>query len=655
MYNQDIVVDKKKQQEILKTYSTESNYREFNSKFWFYVVAATAIGLSIFHLYTSGFGLLLAIKQRSIHLGLVLFMVFLLYPASKKRSPMGRPTVFDIIFSLLSLITCGYLVVYFEDIAMRAGMANTTDIILGTILMLLVLEAARRTMGMILPILAIISVLYAMYGEWIPGVFSHMNFTYPRIIEQMYLSTEGIFSIALGVSAQYIFLFVLFGSFMSASGMGRLINDGSLALAGMSPGGPAKVAILGSSIMATINGAAVANVVTTGTFTIPLMKKVGYEPKFAGAVEAVSSCGGQIMPPVMGAAAFVLAELTGIPYGTVMIAAIVPALLYYLGVWTMVDREARRLQLQGMDASDIPRLVDVFKARGHMLIPLIVIIAILIKGYSPMYAAFYGIISTLVVSSLRKETRMTPAQIINAMINGGRTALSVAVACAVVGFVIGVVSLTSVGVVFTDSILSFTDGMLIPTLILTMVACIILGMGLPTTPAYIMASIIAVPALITLGVDDLAANMFVFYYAILSTLTPPVAIAAYAAAGLAGSPVFSTGWAALRLALAGFIIPYMFVLEPALLIGRGAASDTLLAVVPAILGVILLGCAVIGYFRTNCNMIERIILFVSAFSLIIPELVTDLTGLGIAVLIYLNQLRKDKKATLLPHSKIYPK
>lgn len=640
MDNQEMVISKQKQQEVLKKYSSESNYRQFDSKFWFYVIAVAAIGLSLFHLYTSGFGLLLAIKQRSVHLGVVLFMVFLLYPASRIRSSLKKPTVFDIVFALLSLITCGYLVFFFDDIAMRNGMANSTDIILGTILMLLVLEAARRTMGIILPVLAIISVLYAMYGEWIPGVFGHMNFTYPRIIEQMYISTEGIFSIALGVSAQYIFLFVLFGSFMSGSGMGRLINDGSLAMAGKSPGGPAKVAILGSSIMATINGAAVANVVTTGAFTIPLMKKVGYRPRFAGAVEATSSCGGQIMPPVMGAAAFVLAELTGIPYGTVMIAAIVPALLYYLGVWTMVDREARRLKLQGMDVSDIPRLTDVLKARGHMLIPLVVIVVILLYGYSPMYAAFYGILSILLVASLRKETRMTPAQIIEAMINGGRTALSVAVACAVVGFVIGVVSLTSIGVVFTDSILSFTDGMLVPTLLLTMVACIILGMGLPTTPAYIMAATIAVPALIALGVDDLAANLFVFYYAILSTLTPPVAIAAYAAAGLAGSPVFSTGWAALRLALAGFIIPYMFVLEPALLIVRGSVLETLIAVVPAILGVILLGCAVIGYFRTNTTNLERVILFIGAFALIVPELVTDLTGLTSTVLVYLLQSRR---------------
>lgn len=639
----DMVIEEKKQQEILKKFSEESNYREFDLKFWFNVVTIAALALSIFHLYTSGFGLLLAIKQRSVHLGLVLFMVYLLYPGSKKRSPMGRPSVFDVIFSMLSIVTCGYLVLNFEDIAMRAGMANSTDIVLGTMLMLLVLEAARRTLGLILPVLAVICILYAMYGEWIPGMFSHIDYSYTRIIEQMYLSTEGIFSIALGVSAQFIFLFVLFGAFMSESGMGRLINDGSLAIAGKSPGGPAKVAVMGSSIMGTINGAAVANVVTTGSFTIPLMKKIGYRPVFAGAVEAAASSGGQIMPPIMGAAAFVMAELSGIPYGTIMIAAIIPAILYYLGVWTMVDREARRLKMQGVDTSEIPRLGDVLKARGHMLIPLIIIVVIILKGFSPMYAAFYGIIATLVFSSLRKETRMKPAQLLRAMVNGGRTALSVAVACAVVGFVIGVVSLTSVGVVFTDSVVSITQGMLLPTLLLIMVACIILGMGLPTTPAFIMAATIAVPALIAMGVDDLAANMFVFYYATLSTLTPPVAIAAYAAAGLAGSPAFSTGWAALRLASAGFIIPFMFVMDPSMLIVKGTFFETLRSVVPAVVGVIMLGASMIGYFRNNCTILERILLFLGAIFLIIPELYTDLTGLLCLISVYLMQVKRDKK------------
>lgn len=646
------IIDESKQKEIMKKYDSECNFREFNVKLWVAVITVTAVCLSIFHLYTAGFGMLVAIKQRAVHLGIVLFMLFLLYPANKKWSPKGRPSVIDMVFSVLSLATCGYIVIFFDDIAMRAGMANSTDIVLGTVLMLLVLEGSRRTMGMILPSLAVICILYAMFGEVIPGQFSHIDFSYTRIIEQMYISTEGIFSIALGVSAQYIFLFVLFGSFMSASGMGQLINDGALAAAGKSPGGPAKVAVLASSIMGTINGAAVANVVTTGAFTIPLMKKTGYRPVFAGAVEAAASSGGQIMPPVMGAAAFVLAELSGIPYGTVMIAAIIPALLYYLGVWTMVDREARIMGLKGVDASNIPRIIDVLKVRGHMLIPLVIIVVTLIMGFSAMFSAFYGIIATLVISSLRKETRMTLNNLIKAMVDGGRTALSVAVACAVVGFVIGAVSLTSVGVVFTDSILSLTQGMLLPTLFLTMVACVVLGMGLPTTPAYIMAATIAVPALIAMGVDDLAANLFVFYYATLSTVTPPVAIAAYAAAGLAGSPVFATGWYAMRLAAAGFIIPFMFVLEPSLLIVRGTTSGALHSIIPAIVGVILLGSALIGYFRIKCTLVERIFLLTAGIFLIFPEIVTDMIGLITGIVVYLIQFKRGKKETVITEKAI---
>ncbi|RXT07219.1 TRAP transporter permease [Ammoniphilus sp. CFH 90114] len=633
----DISVEQ--QEEIIKKYDNESNYREFRQGFWRYVVFALAVGLSLFHLYTAGFGQLLAIKQRAIHLGLVLMMVFLIYPM-RKKSNQNAPTIPDMALSLLSMIGIGYLIVFNDDIAMRAGMSNQTDIIFGTITILLVLEATRRTMGNTLPIIAIIFLVYAKYGEWIPGAFAHMDFSYGRIIEQMYLSTEGIFGIALGVSATYIFLFVLFGAFMTKTGMGKLITDASISVAGTTPGGPAKVAMVGSCVMGTVNGAAVANVVTTGAFTIPMMKRIGYSPTFAGAVETVASSGGQIMPPVMGAAAFVLAELTGIPYSTVMIAAIIPAFLYYLAAWVMVDREARRLNLKGLDKSEIPRFLDVVKERGHMILPLFVVTLLLLNGYSPIYAAFFGIISTVAIGMLRKTTRLNGKELLEAMEQGGKTALSVAVACAVVGFIVGSVSLTSAGVTFTSSILQFTEGHVFFTLFLTMIACIILGMGLPTTAAYIMASIIAVPALIELGINVLASHLFVFYFATLSTLTPPVAIAAYAAAGLAKASPFKVGWTSVRLALAGFIIPFMFAYEPSLLIVEGTLSKGIIGVLAAILGVILLGCAVIGYFRISCTWLERLLLFAGAVALILPENLTDIMGLLIGVIVFMMQQRR---------------
>lgn len=638
-------ISTEQQEEILKKYDSEANFRDFRKGFWRYAVLILAVGLSFFHLYTAGFGQLLAIKQRAIHLVLVLMLVFLIYPM-RKKSRKDAPTMMDIALSLLSLIGIGYLLVFNDDIALRAGMSNTTDLIFGTITILLILEASRRTMGNTLPIMAIIFILYAMYGEWIPGAFAHIDYSYSRIIEQMYLSTEGIFGIALGVSATYIFLFVLFGAFMTKTGMGQLINDASISVAGTTPGGPAKVAMVGSCIMGTINGAAVANVVTTGAFTIPMMKRIGYTPTFAAAVETVASSGGQIMPPVMGAAAFVLAELTGISYSIVMIAAIIPAFLYYLAAWIMVDREARRLNLKGLKKEEIPRIGDVIKARGHMILPLVIVTGLLINGNSPIYAAFFGILSTVVVGMMRKTTRLNAKQLLEAMELGGKTALSVAVACAVVGFIVGSVSLTSAGVTFTNTIIDLTEGQIFMTLFLTMVACIILGMGLPTTAAYIMASIIAVPALIELGINELAAHLFVFYFATLSTLTPPVAIAAYAAAGLANASPFKVGWTSVRLALAGFIIPFMFAYEPSLLIVEGTLSKGVIGVIAAVLGVILLGCAVIGYYRIPCTRIERIILFIGAFTLIVPEMITDMIGLVLGGTVLFMQHRKIKRIAL---------
>lgn len=639
------------QRQVLKKYSSDLNYRQFDRGFWKKVILILAVCLSLFHLYTAGFGQLMAIKQRAVHIGLIMILVFLLYPLSKKRlkdNPSGGPSFLDLLLALLTIATIGYIYLYFDSITMRMGIANQIDMMMGTIFMFLVLEAARRTLGWVLPILGIVFTLYAMYGEWIPGPFGHRDFSYRRIIEQMYISTEGIFGIALGVSATYIFLFVLFGAIMNKTGMGSLIKNTALAIAGRRPGGPAKVAMVGSSVMGTINGAAVANVVTTGAFTIPLMKRIGYKPVFAASVEAVASAGGQIMPPVMGAAAFVLAELTGIPYATVMIAAIVPALLYYIATWTMIDREARRLNLRGLTKEETPIFIEVFKKRGHMVIPLFVVIGFLLNGYSPLYAAFFGILSTWFVSSFRTETRMSGRDFLDSLEQGGKTALSVGMACAVVGFIVGSVSLTSAGVAFTDSILKITDGALFFTLLLTMVACIIMGMGLPTTAAYIMVATIAVPALINLGIHPLPANLFVFYFAILSTLTPPVAIAAYAAAGMAQASPFKVGWTSLRLAIAGFIIPFIFVYHPQILLLEGGLFETISSIGAAIVGVIFLGIGVIGYYHTHCYWYERLFILVSGLIMIVPDLLTDLVGLALGLGIYFLQRRRvaQKKKVL---------
>ncbi|WP_163969620.1 TRAP transporter permease [Oceanobacillus halotolerans] len=621
--------------------SDQNRLREVHNPLWKYIILALAVSLALFHLYNAGFGSLLAIKYRAIHIGGIMVLIFLLIPFRKKGfySKKQAPNILDILLAIGALVTTGYIVFFYDDVILRGGIADQKEIILGSIFLLLVFEATRRTIGLILPLLAALFFLYALYGDIVPGPFNHVGVSYRRLMEQMYISTEGIFGIALGTSAQYIFLFILFGAFMGKTGMGQLITELSLAVSGKRYGGPAKVSVLASSTMGTINGAAVANVVTTGSFTIPLMKKIGFKPVFAGSVEAVSSAGGQIIPPVMGAAAFLLAELTGIPYATVMIAAIVPAILYYLAVWIMIDKEARRLNLKGLSNEELPSLKEAIIKRGHMILPLFVVVALLLTGITPVYAAFFGIISVWVVSSFRKETRLSVKEFIYTLEEGSKGALAVAAACAIVGIIIGVVSLTGLGVSFTSIMLDFTNGQLSVLLLLTMLSCIILGMGLPTSAAYIMAATVAAPVLIEAGVSVLAAHLFVFYFATLSTLTPPVALASYAAAGVANTSPSKVGWTAFRLAIAGFIIPFVFVYQPSILIIDSEPLSIILSIVTAALGIYLIAVSVIGFYKVNLGMAIRVAIFACGILLIFPYYWVNLIGglIGFYILFRVNK------------------
>lgn len=620
--------------EMLEKFDTESRFRKFTG-FWAKVVSVVAIGMSGFHLYTAGFGTLMAIKQRGIHLAFLMALAFLLYPATR-RSPRTRPTVCDFIWLVAGVGASIYIVLFFDAFNIR-GTANIWDYTFGVITLICVLEAARRTIGKELPILAVVFWLYGLFGEHLPGILGHTGFSARRIVYHLYLSSEGIFGIALGVSATYIFLFILFGAFLGETGMAQFINQFSMALAGRSPGGPGKVAIIASALLGTINGSAVANVATTGAFTIPLMKSVGYRPTFAGAVEAVASTGGQIMPPIMGAAAFVMAEFLGISYSRIMIAAVLPALLYYLAVYVMVHIEAIKTGLVGLPREQLPDLGKVVRARGHLLIPIAVIVYFLVTGRTPLFAAFWGIVATILASWLRTETRLTWRGFLRALEGGARGSVGVGLACAVVGNIIGITSLTGLGLMIGDNIISLAHGNLFLTFVLAMVVSIILGMGLPTTACYIVAATIAAPALIKLKVDPIAAHMFVFYFACLSNLTPPVALAAYTGAGIAGANPSQVGWTAFRLALAGFIIPFIFVYAPVLLFIGGSLGEILLASATSIIGVIALGAAVQNFLRGSLNLVQRIILFIGALSLIIPGLNTDLIGLAALVGVYLWQ------------------
>ncbi len=632
-------------EKVLEKVDTESRFRKLVGK-WALVAAFIAIAMSCFHLYTSGFGTLMAMKQRSVHLAFLLVLTFLLYPASKNRSPKGRPSVLDMIWIGLSLTSSLYIFFMFDAFSIR-GTAIPLDIVMGTILIVCVLEGARRTVGKELTILAILFLLYGFFGEYIPGVLGHTGFRFKRIVYHLYLSSEGLFGIALGVSSTYIFLFILFGAFLSETGMGRFIKDLAMSLAGRAIGGEAKVSIVASGLMGMINGSAVGNVAATGTFTIPLMREAGFRPVFAAAVVAVAGTGGMIMPPVMGAASFIMAEFLSVHYSKIMLAAAIPAFLYYLAEYAIIHIEAVKSGMTPVKKEDVIPFKKVMKERGHLLIPIIVIVWLLMIGRTPLYAAFYGIISSVVVSMLRKETRLSPRSFLKALEDGARGSVGVGMACAVVGNIIGITNLTGLGLVLGDNIVSLAGGTVIGTIFLTMVVSIILGMGLPTTACYIVTATIAAPALIQLDVNPLAAHMFVYYFACLSNLTPPVAIASYGAAGISGQRPSEVGWTGFRISLAAFLIPFTFVYSPQLLLVGGTFFSTLLAFTTSVIGVIAIAAALQSYFAGPLNRIQVLLLFGGSVCLIFPGIVTDVAGVGITLGIYAWQklLRKPSLAT----------
>ncbi|MCM3714332.1 TRAP transporter permease [Alkalihalobacillus oceani] len=634
---------KNNEEELIKKFDSSTRYRKLTGVSGL-IVTLIAISFSLFHLYTAQFGLLMQVKQRSVHLAFLMVLIFLLYPALKKSNQV-RPTVVDWIGAIMSLAAAGYLLFGYDALQLRAGVPIITDYIFGALCILLIFETTRRAIGYELPILGLVFILYGYFGYLLPGSLGHSGYSIERIIEHLYLSSEGIFGIALGVSSTYIFLFILFGAILGKTGLSQFINDFSMGIAGHKPGGPAKIAILGSSLMGTINGSAVANVASTGAFTIPLMKEKGYKPHFAASVEAVSSTGGQLVPPVMGAAAFIMIEYTGIPYSQIMLAALVPALLFYLALWFVVENESRKLGLKGVPKEELPNIRKTMRARGHLLISIVVIFYLLIDGYTPLFAAFWGIVTTILASFLRKETRLSLKDFLNTLENGAKGALGIGIACALVGFIVGITSLTSIGLTLGNQLISFANGNLVITLFLTMVISIILGMGLPTTAAYIVAAVIATPPLIQLGVPVLAAHMFVFYYACLSNITPPVALAAYTGAAIAGERPNKVGWTSFRLALSGYIIPFMFVYSPILLLGVGDevfTLQTVIAIVTAILGVYVLTTSLQGFWVVKLNMVESTLLFVMAIILINPGWITDTVGTIVILCMYIMQRRKGR-------------
>ena len=601
------------------------------------IVRILAVGMSLYHLGVAFLGPPEAFFFRGTHLLIAMVLTFLIFPGFRKGS-RTTPGLIDLGLLALSCLTIGYLWAnhnYLYDRFVFVDDLRPPDLVLGTIFILLVLEATRRCIGLAMPLTALSFVVYALFFT---------NVRPESLIEVNYLTTEGIFGIPLSVSATYVILFILFGAFVERSGTGKLFMDSSMSVAGHTAGGPAKVAVITSGLFGTISGSAVANVMTTGTFTIPMMYRLGYRPAFAGAVEAVASTGGQIMPPIMGAAAFVMAEFLGASYLEVATFALIPAVLYYVAVFFAVHFEAKRLGLMGVPKEELPKFFDVIKARGHLFIPLIIIITVLFMGYSAPMAALAGIMSVVPIALLRATTRkdISLSMIIGSLEDGAKGTLAIAMACACAGIVIGVLAQTGLGLDFTTLVLNAAQSNIYYALGLTMIAGIILGMGLPTTPAYIIQVALLVPALIKLGIVEQAAHLFVFYFAILSAITPPVAMAVYAAVGISKSPLWETGWAAVKLGATGYIVPFMFAFSPALLM-IGPWDIVTVAITTALIGVICLASSLHGFLLVNLIWAERSMLFLAAILLIKPGPTTDAIGGFLVLLSVISQMRKLPK------------
>lgn len=628
-------------EDVLKKYDKESDTMEYTG-FMAKIVAAIAIAFSIFQLYTAIFGVLDAQLQRGVHLGFGLALVFLLYPTCKSWS-RHKLHPFDLLLAVLGAAAPAYIIYEYQNLVLRAGTVSDMDLAVGIIGIILVIEAARRVVGIPMVCVVLVFIAYAFAGPYMPGGLAHRGLTPAQLVSHLYFTTEGIFGIPLGVSSTFIFLFILFGAYLESTGLGKFFIDIANAIAGWASGGPAKVAVLSSGLMGTVSGSSVANVVGTGSLTIPMMKKLGYHKDFAGAVEAAASTGGQLMPPVMGAAAFLMAEFVGVPYIDIVKAAIIPALLYFAGVWLGVHFEAKRSNLKGIPRSELPKIGTLLRERGHLALPLVVIVYLLVSGYTPMRAALVAIILSILCSALRKSTRMKPIEIVEGLEKGARNVLGVLVACAAAGIIIGVVTKTGVGLKLASGLLELSGGMLLPTMFFTMITAIILGMGVPTTANYVITSTIAAPALVQMGVPVLAAHMFVFYFGIIADVTPPVALAAYAGAGISGGNALKTGVNASKLAIAAFIIPYIFVLSPVILMVEGTPLDLISATVTALIGMVSLSSALIGFLADKCNLLERLLLVAGGLLMIQPGIVTDVIGIVIFVAILLLQMKRRQK------------
>ena len=629
--------------EIMAKYDRESATRIFSGKKAL-LIKGLLIAFTLFAISINTFIRLNAQVHRSMFIAFILFLAYLLYPA-RKNAPKNTNKVpwYDILLAMASSGSFLYMSFNYKQLISQAGSYTQFDMTIAIIAIILLLEACRRVVG--LPILIVVScfIAYAYFGNYVPGYFSHRGFSLQRIATHLYFTTEGVIGTPLAVCSTFIFLFILFGAFLERTGIGQFFIDIANSLAGKATVGPAKVAVIASALQGTITGSSVANTVSSGSFTIPMMKKMGYRPEFAAAVEAAASTGGQIMPPIMGAAAFLMSEMTGIPYSNIIIAAIIPAFLYFTGIMIMVHLEAKRYGLKGLPPEEIPNFFRLMLSYWYLLIPLVVLVTMMMTGYTPARAALIAIVLSIVVSMFRKETRMDFSTFLGALEAGARNIIGVGVACAVAGMIVGTVTLTGIGLKLANGLLALSGGNILLALFFTMIASIVLGMGVPTTANYVIMATITAPIVLQLGVDLLPAHMFVFYFGIVADITPPVALAAYAGSAIARSNPLKTGVQATKLAIAAFIIPYIFALNPSLLLIGSEPLDIILVTLTALAGMTGVAAATEGYIFAKMNPLIRIVSLIGGLMLIIPGIYTDLGGLALLSIAFVFQKLSSRK------------
>lgn len=650
--NHDIIhVTAEELDDYMSKYDSESRYRRF--KDWKkYLIIVISVAFCLFQLYSILSGKITAQVVRATHLAFVMALAYLLFPM-KKDMPKDKLPWYDVIIAIVGACSWLYISINFDSLVRRAGIYNTTDIIIGIVGILILFEACRRIVGTPILIISLVFIVYALFGAYAPGFLNHRGYSIQRLVSHLYYNTEGIMGTPIGASATFIFLFIFFGALLDKTGIGQFFIDICNAIAGSYDGGPAKVAVLTSAMFGTVSGSSVSNTVGTGSFTIPMMKSLGYRPEFAGAVEASASTGGQLMPPIMGAASFLMAESLGIPYKEVAKAAIIPAILYFTGIFIMVHLEAKKTGLKGLSRDSLPKIGELLMKKGYLVIPLATIIYFFVLGKTAIYAGLMGIIAAGLVAIinsivdiiLKRERSFTFNDLIDVFVNGARNIISVAVACAMAGIIIGVITLTGLGLKIGAGLISISGGISILLLMLTMISSIILGMGVPTTANYLITSTIAAGAIIGLGFEPLAAHMFVFYFGIIADVTPPVALAAMAGAAIAKSDPLKTGFEATKLSIGAFIIPYMFIFNPQILMINTTFVEVIPILITSLIGMFGVSAGLDGYVFRKCNFIERILFIVAGLLSIYPEIYTDIVGIGlIAALVILQIITRKKKA-----------